>query len=96
MTELTQEFNPKEPFGEIHGNPNYRYEQNGVLFDASKNPIALNPQGSVKPKKVDKPASTKPVSTKSVTMKAGMAIPDVQAEVQKENLAAKSAERWAD
>jgi len=94
MSELTQKFNPDEPYGEVHGKPGIRFMQDGVYFDAQENPVMADPQISVPLKKLVKRG--RPTKVEAAQVKNGISIPDIHVKAQKENLAAASAERWVD
>jgi len=95
MVELTQKFNPDEPYGEVFGSEKFRYMQDGVYFDAHKKAVKVDPQEAAGTKKEAVKRGRPPGTTKTIVMKPGVVLPDLNAKAQKENLAAKSAERWA-
>ena len=88
-------FNPDQPYGEIHGVPGLRYEQNGVRYNVHGKPVSgiyVEPPKSTTKVVEGKRRPGRPKSSKVAD--AVDAKLEAQVRVEKENNTAKAAADW--
>lgn len=100
MSETKRKFDPDKPHDEIHGSKSgMKYEQDGYYFNAQGQEVGRIPKMKGRPSDIvpkDKNPVGRPPKTITVPGPKGLDLPDIQAQVQKENIQAKQAENHAE